>query len=323
MLPASVFDLLTERCLIAGGRGMSCWKIGLYAVLASGVSISAASAQLNPQQIQIIQDTAASICNTVREAKGQNSDVRVQGDINAQLGGLLGKIAGASAKGSLTKEEFEGLSRDATATAMEGDRGCRERVFNKMFDKLILSDKGPGVGPGVPGWLVRFSAKEAGGGNSTGYGLKTIAVPTTGAIDIRGYFPPGIGGRNVLVNVTATTDQYVAQPGPWVYYVKLNGAPGSYTDCTKFEVDANGILIINAGRHILTGQNLNFDASGTADQSIAAHPLTITLECYILMRKFPVVSLMLKPPSGTWRSPGEREFTTIRHVNPNVPPGEQ
>jgi hypothetical protein len=122
---------------------MSYWKIALYAMLASGVSISAASAQLNAQQIQIIQETAASICNTVREAKGQNSDVRVQGDINAQLGGLIGKLAGASAKGSMTKEEFEGLSRDATATAMGDDRGCRERVFNKMFDKLSLS---PDVG---------------------------------------------------------------------------------------------------------------------------------------------------------------------------------
>ena len=25
---------------------------------------------------------------------------------------------------------------DATAAALEGDRDCRERVFNKMFDKL-------------------------------------------------------------------------------------------------------------------------------------------------------------------------------------------
>jgi formylglycine-generating enzyme required for sulfatase activity len=147
MLPASFFDWLTEHWLIAGERGMSCWKIALYGMLASGASISAASAQLNPQQIQIIQDTAASICNTVKEAKGQNSEVKVQGDINAQLGGLVGKLAGASAKGSLTKEEFEGLSREATAIAKEGDRTCRERVFYKMFDKLSFS---PDVGPGVP-----------------------------------------------------------------------------------------------------------------------------------------------------------------------------
>ncbi len=128
---------------------MACWKIGLYAMLAYGVSISAASAKLDEQDIHTIKNAATSICNTVSAAKGQKNDIQVQGDINAQLGGLIGKIAGASAKGSLTKEEFEGLSRDATATAMEGDRGCRERVFNKMFDKLDFtpneSDRQAGI----------------------------------------------------------------------------------------------------------------------------------------------------------------------------------
>ena len=57
------------------------------------------------------------------------------------MGGLVGKLAGASAsgKGSLNREEFEGLSRDATGAALEGDRGCRERVFTKMFDRLSSS----------------------------------------------------------------------------------------------------------------------------------------------------------------------------------------
>ena len=113
-----------------------CWESGA----------SASAQQLNPQQIQIIENTAASICNTVKEAKGQKKDVQIEGDIKAQLNGLVGKIAdlGGSAKGALTREEFEGLSRDATATALESDRGCRERVFNKMFDKLgsFESDQG-------------------------------------------------------------------------------------------------------------------------------------------------------------------------------------
>jgi hypothetical protein len=73
-----------------------------------------------------------------QEAKGQKSDVQIQGDVNAKLGGLIGKVAniGGSGMGALTREEFEGLSRDATATALQGDRDCRERLFNKMFDKL-------------------------------------------------------------------------------------------------------------------------------------------------------------------------------------------
>ena len=110
----------------------------LWAVLALGVGVSAASAQLDRQQMQIINDTAQSVCNTVKDAKGQKSELQLQGDVKAQLSGLIGKVVdvGGSGKGSLTRDEFEGLSRDATATALEGDRGCRERVFNKMFDKL-------------------------------------------------------------------------------------------------------------------------------------------------------------------------------------------
>jgi len=104
--------------------------------------IPGVSAQpLNAQQIQIIKDTAASICNTIKEAKGKKSDFQIQGDIKAQLGGLVGKLAdiGGSGRGSVTNEEFEGLSRDATAAALTGDRDCRERLFNKMFDKLSLA----------------------------------------------------------------------------------------------------------------------------------------------------------------------------------------
>lgn len=118
---------------------MAYWKLSVCAAVAWSVGISATLAQqLNPQQIQTIKDTAASICNTIKEAKGQKSDVQIQGDVNAELGGLLGKVAniGGSSKGALTREEFDGLSRDATATALLGDRDCRERLFNKMFDKL-------------------------------------------------------------------------------------------------------------------------------------------------------------------------------------------
>jgi hypothetical protein len=123
---------------------MTNWKpaLGLCAVLASGAAIPSALAQ-QQQQIQIILDAAASVCNTVKEAKGHKGEVQIEGDVKAQLGGLLGKVVdvGGSGKGSLSREEFEGLSRDATAAAPEGDRDCRERVFNKMFDELNSPSK--------------------------------------------------------------------------------------------------------------------------------------------------------------------------------------
>ena len=118
------------------------WKYPMgLCVLACSLSISAASGQqLNPQQIQLIRDTAASICNTVKDTKGQKTDLQLEGDVKAQLNGLVGKIVdvGGAGKGSLTREEFEGLSREATGSALESDRGCRERVFDKMFDKITI-----------------------------------------------------------------------------------------------------------------------------------------------------------------------------------------
>jgi hypothetical protein len=118
---------------------MAYLKFSLCAAIAWSMGISGILAQqFNPQQIQMIKETAASICNSVKEAKGQKSEVQIQGDVNAKLGGLIGKVAdiGGSGTGALTREEFEGLSRDATATALQSDRDCRERLFNKMFDKL-------------------------------------------------------------------------------------------------------------------------------------------------------------------------------------------
>jgi hypothetical protein len=139
--------------------------LGLPVALALAANISSAGAQqLNPQQIQIIRDTAASICNTAKEAKGQKSDIQIQGDVKAQLGGLVGKLvdAGASGKGSLSREEFEGLSRDATAAALEGDRVCRERLFNKMFDKATSSDTKSEIPQAehMTAWLIPYDRKQ-------------------------------------------------------------------------------------------------------------------------------------------------------------------
>src|SRR5260370_37884613 len=123
---------------------MRSWKMGLgICIVLFGCTNGwcASAEQLNPEQIKLINDTAASICNTVKDAKGHKTDVQVEGDVKAQVGGLIGKIAdlGAGGKGKLSNEDFDGLSRDATATALEGDRGCRELLFNKMFDKLSSS----------------------------------------------------------------------------------------------------------------------------------------------------------------------------------------
>jgi hypothetical protein len=122
------------------------WRLLIWIGL--GCATSAASAlaqQLNVDQINLIKQTAADICNTVKEVRGVKTESEIQGDVQARLNGLLGKLVdlGVGAQGSTKTERFQGLTQDATAIAMQGDRECRERLFNKMFDKLGQSNQAP------------------------------------------------------------------------------------------------------------------------------------------------------------------------------------
>jgi len=132
--------------------------VGFVGAVAGATLATVRAEQLNAEQIQIIRDTAVAICNTVKEAKGQKSDTQIQGEVKANLSGLLGRVfgvdAGATGTGSRTNEKFEGLSQDATATALEGDRGCRERVFDKMMDKLSSGPQ-PDQNPYIAGGRKR------------------------------------------------------------------------------------------------------------------------------------------------------------------------
>lgn len=99
---------------------------------------------LDEKQIALIRETAAIVCDTVKEAKGSKTGVELQGEIEAKLSGFAKKLAGAgiSGQGKFTNESFEGLSQEATAAALRGDQYCRERIFNRMFDRLeVPKDK--------------------------------------------------------------------------------------------------------------------------------------------------------------------------------------
>jgi hypothetical protein len=94
--------------------------------------------QIDPEQMRLINDTSATICNTVEHATGESSRSQVCGEVSGQLKGLLGRLAqaGMQGTGTLTTEQYDGLTRDAAAIALNGDRDCRERLFDKMFDTL-------------------------------------------------------------------------------------------------------------------------------------------------------------------------------------------
>ncbi len=122
-------------------------RIAVACVLTLGIELSAAhSAQLDPQQIALIRDTAASICNTVKDIKGEKTYAQIQGEIKGQLSGLLGRLSGAEASASgtgvLGRDAFEGLTQDATATSLAEDRECRMKLFDKMFSTITATTSG-------------------------------------------------------------------------------------------------------------------------------------------------------------------------------------
>ena len=111
----------------------------------TGAPITFGQQQINAQQIDLFKKTANDLCTTIKEARGRKNDIQIQGDVRAELNGLAGKLIGlgSRAAGSINQEDFEGLTRDATALALTGDRDCRERLFNRMFDKLSSNTTQP------------------------------------------------------------------------------------------------------------------------------------------------------------------------------------
>jgi hypothetical protein len=111
------------------------WPIGVILGLLS----PAFGQQLNTDQIDLVKKTANDICTTIKQIRGQSTETQLEGDVQAKLSGLAGSLfgVGVSGKASRSTEEFEGLSRDATALALQGDRECREKLFEKMFDALM------------------------------------------------------------------------------------------------------------------------------------------------------------------------------------------
>jgi hypothetical protein len=134
------FEILT----ISGGLHMSVYRLLVLTsvFLAICVGRTVAGGWDDPQRLDGLGNVVEKICKTVTEAKGSSTTAQIEGTVKAALPGLLKKFLNidASATGKIGNETYEGLSREATATAMESSLQCRERLFSKMLDKLSQND---------------------------------------------------------------------------------------------------------------------------------------------------------------------------------------
>lgn len=108
----------------------------LLSALVCAADGSPAISQPSADQVMMYYEAANKVCQTVKEAHGTKTQSQLGAEVQAQAGGLFGRLigVGGDVKGSIGREEFEGLSREATAALLDGDRQCRERLVTKLID---------------------------------------------------------------------------------------------------------------------------------------------------------------------------------------------
>jgi hypothetical protein len=102
--------------------------------------------------LNLIQQAAASICSTVQQG-GQQSEAKVSGDVQAQLNGVIARVAdlGIKGAGELRNEEYQGVLRAQLADAIKTNTDCRKGVFDKLVERLLPPPGPPPAPPPVPG----------------------------------------------------------------------------------------------------------------------------------------------------------------------------
>jgi hypothetical protein len=80
--------------------------------------------------LKAITETAEKICNTVPTV-GEHQSAEVEGDIKAELGGLLRKLSntGIGGTGKYTNDEYAGILQQDLAAALKSNADCKLRVF--------------------------------------------------------------------------------------------------------------------------------------------------------------------------------------------------
>lgn len=103
---------------------------------ARGETLGAAEA------LGLITQTADRICNAV-STQGSSQSAEAKGQINAQLRGLTSKFidAGGSVSADVNRESYQNVLRQDLASVINNNTACRERVFNSLQSKLLVSSQ--------------------------------------------------------------------------------------------------------------------------------------------------------------------------------------
>jgi hypothetical protein len=129
-----------ERWRALMRRGASIATVSL--VLLSGAVFAenahAQSLEAQAKALDLIATFADRMCNIVRLA-GTSQNLKVTGDVKAQLSGLIKQLAdiGISGAADFTTDQYEGFLRADLAAAVEHNAECKLKLFDKLQEKMI------------------------------------------------------------------------------------------------------------------------------------------------------------------------------------------
>jgi hypothetical protein len=88
--------------------------------------------------LALITDAADRLCSIVKQA-GSSQSLKVQGDVKAQLNGLIRQLvdAGISGAADFNADQYEGVIHADLAAAIEHNADCKLKVFDTLQAKMI------------------------------------------------------------------------------------------------------------------------------------------------------------------------------------------
>lgn len=125
------------------------------------VGLSPAHADMT-SALAAITETADRICNNV-PTSGEHQRAQVQGDIKAEVNGLLKKLAelGIAGTGEYTSDEYVGVLQSDLPAVLKDNAACKLRVFMILQEKMLPTTTQPPQAPAPAGWSLSSDQAEA------------------------------------------------------------------------------------------------------------------------------------------------------------------
>jgi hypothetical protein len=106
----------------------------VLALLSTSLLAGLSEADELRENVDLITETADKLCYTVQQ-EGSQSQVKISGDIDAELSKFLKKLADIGGKVAVeySKEDYIGLARDQLGQALKNSADCKKDVFDKLY----------------------------------------------------------------------------------------------------------------------------------------------------------------------------------------------